>query len=201
MTTSANPTVRLLAEAQDGSREALGRLLQACRGYLLRIARQALDPALAAKGGASDLVQETFLEAHRDFERFRGTSETELLAWLRRLLLNNLANFARHYRGTGKRHLGREVVLDPGNSSTAPDRGLIAATPSPSGQAVTREQAEALERALGRLPEEHFRVLALRNQERLTFEEIGARTGRSADAARRLWVRAVERLQQELGEC
>src|SRR5437870_8093656 len=89
-----------LAEARAGSPEALGQMLEACRGYLLLVAQRELAPDLRAKGGASDLVQETFLEAQRDFPRFSGRSEAELLAWLRRLLLNNLANFTRHYRAT-----------------------------------------------------------------------------------------------------
>src|SRR5262249_58319869 len=95
-------TVQQLDEARAGSRAALGRVLEACRGYLMMIARQELDRDLQAKGSASDLVQETFLEAQRDFDRFSGTTEEELLAWLRRLLLNNIANFTRPYRDTDK---------------------------------------------------------------------------------------------------
>src|SRR4051812_46159075 len=61
-----------IRRARAGSHEALGQLLDGCRGYLLRIARDELDPRLQAKGGASDLVQETFLEAQRDFAAFTG---------------------------------------------------------------------------------------------------------------------------------
>src|SRR6516225_2042707 len=91
-----------LAAACAGSREAVGQALEACRGYLLLIAQRELGPQLQAKGGASDLVQETLLEACRDFARFQGDSEAELLQWLRRLLLNNLADFTRLYRDTDK---------------------------------------------------------------------------------------------------
>ncbi len=79
-----------LEEARDGSPEAMGRLLEDYRQYLLLVAQRELDPALRAKGGASDLVQETFLEAQRDFPQFTGTRDDELRVWLRRLLLNNL---------------------------------------------------------------------------------------------------------------
>jgi DNA-directed RNA polymerase specialized sigma24 family protein len=64
---------------------------------------QELDPELRAKGGGSDLVQETFLKAHRHFDQFHGRAEEELLAWSRRLLLNNLADFRRRYQETQKR--------------------------------------------------------------------------------------------------
>src|SRR5271166_2506287 len=103
MAAQPDPTASQLAAARSGSRQALGALLEACRGYLLLVARQELDPPLLAKGGASDLVQQTFLEAHRDFARFHGKSEEELLAWLRQLLLHNLADFTRRYREVAKR--------------------------------------------------------------------------------------------------
>jgi hypothetical protein len=69
----------LLAAARRGSREALGQSLEACRRYLLAIADRQLDQDLQAKGGASDLVQETFLEAQRDFGQFHGPSPDELI--------------------------------------------------------------------------------------------------------------------------
>src|SRR5579871_1471767 len=90
--------VRWLAAARAGSNDALGQALEACRDYLLLIAQQEMDLQLRAKGGASDIVQETFLEAQRAFENFQGTSEEELRAWLRRILLNNLGDFTRRYR-------------------------------------------------------------------------------------------------------
>ena len=92
-------------EAAAGSPEALGSLLEMCRPYLLGVGNQQLEMDLQAKAGASDLVQETFLEAQRDFRGFHGGNEAELLAWLRQILLNNFANLRRHYRDTDKRDL------------------------------------------------------------------------------------------------
>jgi RNA polymerase sigma-70 factor (ECF subfamily) len=187
-----------LPAARAGSREALGQALEICRGYLLHVANQGLDQDLRAKGGASDLVQETFLEAQRDFDRFLGSSEQELLAWLRLLLLHNVANFTRRYRGTDKRSVGREVGLEGAESPAGRTGELATDTPSPSREAMAHEQAENIKQALERLPEDYRRVLVLRNQERRPFGEIGPLLGRSAEAARRLWARAVERLQREL---
>lgn len=189
---------RQLPAARAGSREALGQLLEACRGYLLRIANEGLGSDLQAKGGASDLVQETFLEAHRDFGRFHGNTEAELLAWLRCLLLNNVANFARGYRATEKRQIGREVPLQGADSSSGGEPGLATDTRSPSMEAMAREKAEAVARALERLPDDYRRVITLRNQERRDFDAIGRLMTRSTDAARRLWSRAIERLEREL---
>jgi RNA polymerase sigma-70 factor (ECF subfamily) len=188
---------RRLAEARAGSREALGQAFEACRRYLLLIAEHELGPELRAKGGASDLVQETFVEVQRDFARFGGATEEEWRAWLRQLLLHRLANFRRRFRQQ-KRTATREVALEAGPSSAERGGGLAAGGPSPSTLASDREQALALDRALGRLPEDYRQVLALRYQEHLSFEDIGRRLQRSANAARKLWWRAVERLQQEM---
>jgi RNA polymerase sigma-70 factor (ECF subfamily) len=179
--------------------EALGQALEEFRHYLLRIAEQELAPDLRAKGGASDLVQLTFLEAQRDFAKFHGDSAPELRAWLRCLLVDNLANFERHYRATAKRRVAREVALDPGSSSPLPGGAAYANTPSPSEEAMAQERAQALQWALEQLPEEYRRVITLRHYEQLPFEEIGKRMERSPEAARKLWSRAIERLRQELG--
>jgi len=187
-----------LAQAQAGSRDALGQALEACRGYLLLVADRELSPDLKAKGGASDLVQETFIEAQKDFARFQGKSDAEFLAWLRCLLQHRLANFARRYRKTQKRGLGREVALAPGDSSSSGTDNLAGDTPTPSRQAMAREQVEALERVLARLPADYRQVIALRYQDELSFEEVGRIMQRSADAVRKLWWRALGRLRDEL---
>jgi RNA polymerase sigma-70 factor (ECF subfamily) len=188
---------RWLAEARAGDREALGQALEACRRYLLLVAERQLDPDLRAKGGASDLVQETFLEAQRDFGGFQGTSSPELRAWLRRLLLNNLGHFTRRYRATGKRAIGREVGLQAEDSADTPLPEPAADTPSPSVEAMAQEQAAALRQALERLPQDYRQVIALRYLEGRSFEEIGRLLHRSPDAARKLWARAMERFREE----
>jgi RNA polymerase sigma-70 factor (ECF subfamily) len=186
-----------LAQARAGSSEALGRVLEAYRDYLLLVADRELAAELRAKGGASDLVQDTFLEAQRDFAQFRGESADELRAWLRRLLLNNLAVFARRYRDTAKRQLGRELSLGD-DASGGQEAALPGDTPTPSTHAMAHEQAEALSRAIARLPEEYRQVVTLRYQDRLGYEEIGRLLGRSADAARLLFTRAIARLKLEM---
>jgi RNA polymerase sigma-70 factor (ECF subfamily) len=196
---TAPDVARWLPEAQAGSQEALGHVLDACRAYLLLIAGQELATDLCAKGSASDLVQETLLEACRDFARFEGHSEKELCSWLRRLLLNNLANFARRYRDTAKRQAAAELPLDGGGSSAHwAAANLPGDDATPSAHAVAQEQAQAVQRALERLPADQRQVIVLRYQEELPFEEIGRRLSRSANAAEKLWLRAIERLRQEL---
>lgn len=185
------------AAARRGSPEALGELLELCRRYLLQIANAQLDSKLQTKFGASDLVQETFLEAQRVFDRFQGDSPVELRAWLRAILLNKLADGERHFRGTAKRQLGREVGLSADSgSSPEPTAGL----PTPSMVMMQGERAVALTAALQRLPEDYRQVIVWRQIEDLAFEDIAARFGRSVDAVRKLWWRAIQQLQHELGD-
>jgi len=187
----------VLAAARAGSRDALGRALEACRRYLLGVAEGELDPDLSAKGGASDLVQETFLEAQRDFAGFKGSSAEELRAWLRQVLLHNVGAFTRRYRTTGKREVARELTLGADGSWAGIERVPAGSTLSPSGVAIEHERALALRRALERLPEEYRLVVVLRFEQGRSFEEIGRLTDRSPDAARKVWSRAMERLRQE----
>jgi RNA polymerase sigma-70 factor, ECF subfamily len=197
MTSPSDDLDQRLLDARDGSPEALGDVLEACRAYLLGIADRELDGPLRAKGGASDLVQETFLEAQRDFPRFQGKSEAELLAWLRRMLLNNLANFARHFRSTEKRRLDREVAIDPHASASTATPLPASDTPTPSVEVMTDERNRALTDALARLPDDYRQILTLRYLEGCSFEEIGARMQRTSNAVRKLWSRAVVKLQDE----
>jgi RNA polymerase sigma-70 factor (ECF subfamily) len=186
---------KCIALARAGSREALGRLLDWCRPYLLLVSNRELDSDLYAKAGPSDVVQQTFLEAQQDFADFRGTSEADLLAWLRGILRHNLASLHRHYHGTAMRCYDREIPLD-----YAAEEGLVSPSASPCGKAVAHEQLEALEQALARLPDDYRQTIELHHHQGRTFAEIGVLLDRSAEAARKLWARAIDRLQQELGD-
>jgi RNA polymerase sigma-70 factor (ECF subfamily) len=190
-----------LAAARAGSREALGQLLSQYHYYLLQVARRQLARDLQAKGDASDLVQETFLEAQRFFDRFEGHSGAELRAWLRCVLVHQTAKVGRRFRTTQKRRLAREVHLDPSNPFVAAECLPPANVPSPSAHLMARERQELLLRALERLPEDYRQVMLLRYQQELTFEEVGREMRRSADAVRMLWARALERLKHELRSC
>ena len=70
---------QLLESARGGDRVALGQLLELYRRYLTLLARLQIGRRLQGKVDAADLVQDTFLEAHRHFARFRGTVEAELI--------------------------------------------------------------------------------------------------------------------------
>jgi RNA polymerase sigma-70 factor (ECF subfamily) len=189
----------LLARARAADRGALGELLALYQNYLRILARTHLHEFPSARCDASDLVQETLIEALRDFPRFAGTTERELLAWLRRILARNLADQVKHHKAkirTFERQESLEGLLE--RSSSAVHAALVEGVSSPSTRASRREQAVLLADALERLPADYREVIVLRNFQALAFEAVAACMGRSAGAVRMLWARALERLHREL---
>jgi len=178
-----------VALSRPASPTGLGQLLEEYRPYLLAIARQELSPQLAGKVGASDLVQDTIVRGLQHFDAFAGTTREQLAGWLKQILLNRARNAARDFAAE-KRDVGREEPVDS-RIAAGSDR-------SPSRQAISGEQQERFEAAVGRLGDDLRRVIQWRHQENLTFGEIGRRLDRSEDTARRLWARAIEQLQREL---
>jgi RNA polymerase sigma-70 factor, ECF subfamily len=180
--------------ARRGDREALGRALSSVRDYLLLVANEGLDPALKGKGNASDLVQETFLLAQRGVQNFRGRTAGEWRQWLRKILMRNMAQERRRFTATAKRMVQREVTIPEKLQLEYP--GYIE---TPSRDMALRELEAALIAGLNRLPEHHRAVVIWHQREGLSFEEIGRRCGNSAEAARKLWTRALGQLRKELG--
>src|SRR5262245_18602047 len=98
MTKEPDPE-ELLRQARAGSKPALGSLLELYSSYLELLARLQIGRRLQGKVDAADLVQETFLRAHQFFEQFEGSTEAELVAWLRQILASRLADLVRRYHG------------------------------------------------------------------------------------------------------
>jgi RNA polymerase sigma-70 factor (ECF subfamily) len=166
-------------------------LLETFRPYLAAIARDVLPADLGGKVGASDVVQETIIKGYERFAQFQGTTREEFARWLRAILRNHIANVIEAYN-VQKRDVSRE---QPGNSGVAD-----ATCFSPSGAALSREEQERLNAALASLPAVSQTVILLRHRDDYTFAEIGAAIDKSEEAARKIWTRAVERLQLAL-EC
>lgn len=189
-----------MARAGDG--DARGACLDTFRTYLKLLARAQLSRRLQGKADPSDIVQQTFLDAHRNFGKFRGSTEAELAAWLRCILAGNLANHLRHYVGTKQRDARLEdaLAVELNDASGLLERGLAVACSSPSRQAVRREVCVLLANALEDLPEDYRTVIVLRHLDGLPFAEVASRMGRSLASVQNLWVRALARLRKGMGE-
>jgi RNA polymerase sigma-70 factor (ECF subfamily) len=191
----------LLDRARGGDELAGGQLLSGFERYLTLLARVQVGRRVQGKVDPADLVQEVFLEAHRQIKNFRGTTEAELLAWLRRILAGQIALMLRRYLGTKGRDvtLERDLAGQLDESSQAMGNGLAAAGSSPSQHVAKREQAVLLADALDKLSDSYREVIVLRHLEGLTFPQVAARMGRSEDSVQKLWVRALAGLRQKLG--
>ncbi len=198
---NVEPGVAELIElARGGDAGSRDRLFEMCRNYLAIVARSQVETWLRVKVDASDLVQQTMLEAHRDFERFEGGSEQEWLAWLRGILKHNAADFVRQYRGTAKRQARREVRFrDPADSRSpgAPEPAADDATPSQEFLQLDNELRVTA--AVAELSLDYREVIVLRNLQRLSFNEVAERMGRSRPAVQMLWMRAIKKLQEAMG--
>ena len=167
--------------------------------WLKLLARLEIDSRFHGKFSASDAVQQTMMEAWRDWNAFRGSEHAQRLAWLRKILAHQLAHLARRYAGAQKRDVSREVSLEHSltQSSVRLENMLAADLTSPSNALIAREREVMVAQVLDRLPEEYREVIVLRNLENRGYAEIAAHMQRSEGAVRMLWVRALERLRKE----
>lgn len=178
-----------------------GQQLERFRSYLLLLARRQLQGHTAPHLDASDLVQQTLLEAHRQSEAFRGTTDAERAAWLRQILAHNLAD-AEKALHRQKRDVGRERSLeaDLANSSNGLARFLAADQSSPSRKINHVEEALRLAQALAQLPELQREALVLQYWHGYTLKQIGEHLDRTPVAVAGLLKRGLQRLRQLLAE-
>jgi RNA polymerase sigma-70 factor (ECF subfamily) len=186
---------------QDDVTEDTARPLQRYRDYLQMLARLQLDVRLQAKMDASDLVQQTLLQAHAHHAQFRGTSEQEWLGWLRSILANTLAAAARRFAADA-RDLNRERSLESAleTSSSRLDQWLAANHSSPSERVDRAEQLLRLAGALAQLPPDQRRVIELHHLQGHSVAEVAEVLERSKPAIMGLLFRGLKQLRERLRE-
>jgi RNA polymerase sigma-70 factor, ECF subfamily len=179
----------------------LAEQLPEFRDYLRLLARAQLNPRLQAKLDASDLVQQTLLEAHRDLGQFRGTSPAEMAAWLRQILARNLANAARDL-GRGKRDVSREESLERRleESSVRLESWLADSGLSPSDQVSRNEMLLRLSSALLGLSPAQREAVELRYLHGWALKDIAEHLQRTPAAIAGLLHRGLNELRKQLIE-
>jgi RNA polymerase sigma-70 factor (ECF subfamily) len=175
--------------------------LEAYRDYLRMLASIQLGPRLQTKVDASDIVQQTLLEAIKCQGQFRGESEAELTAWLRAILANVLAAAARRY-SAGARDLTRERPLqaDVELSSSRLEFLLSADQTSPSERTIRSEDLVGLARALARLPPDARQVIEMHHLQGLALSAIADSIGRTRPAVAGLLFRGIKKLRELLAD-
>lgn len=181
----------------DDARDPLP--LERYREYLRLLAGLQLDQRIRSKVDSSDVVQETLLKAHQARDQFRGQSDGELAAWLRRILANTLADAARKFhRQQGPSQRSLEQALE--RSSLHLEAWLAASGRSPGQQAVRNEQLLKLAEALARLPDDQRIALELKHLQGCSVAEVSEQMGRSRASVVGLLFRGLKGLRELLDE-
>jgi RNA polymerase sigma-70 factor (ECF subfamily) len=185
----------LVRRVRDGDEAAARELFERHLPALRSKARARLPAALRGKVGASDVVQEAWLAAFLDLAGFEDRGDGSFAAWLRTILERRVADEVRRHAGAKKRDARREVRLVTEAARLEPDRRQA----TPSVEVRDAEEKVRLRAIVDSLSEDYATVIRLVHQEGLTLVEAGARMGRTPDATRKLYSRAMVRLADRIG--
>jgi RNA polymerase sigma-70 factor (ECF subfamily) len=193
----SSETTRLLEQIRDGDRDAFEKLFARHRPYLRQVVSLRLDPKLRARVDASDVVQETHLEAVRRLPDYLERRPMPFRLWLRKTAHERLLMIERHHVDAQRRAVGREVAL-PDRSSLQLFGQLLAAGSTPSQQLSRAELARRVRQAVARLADIDKEILLMRNLEGLSNHEVAQVLEIAPAAASQRYGRALLRLRKLL---
>jgi len=203
MPASKSDTVVLLERARAGDADAVNELLIRNRHRLRKMVGVRLDARLAARVDPSDVVQETLLEAHRQFPEYLRTLPVPIYPWLRGLALRKLIRVQREHLGAQKRSVRREETLVPllsEDSVAILARRLFSKDSGPAGRVVRAEQQARVRESLTRLDSLDRELLIMHYMEQLSIGEIGSVLAIGESAVKMRHLRALRRLRALLEE-
>jgi RNA polymerase sigma-70 factor (ECF subfamily) len=202
-TEDADDVRRMLGQAAAGDAAGWRVLLDRYHDRLRRMVAVRLDPRLHGRFDPSDVLQDTYLDAHARLVDYLRDPKLPFFLWLRYLTGHHLGRLHRDHLGRQVRDAGREVSLFrgamPEASSAALAAQLMGRECRPSEAAVLAERQLRLQEALNAMDPLDREVLALRHFEHLTRAETAAVLGISEAAAAKRYLRALERLRETLG--
>jgi RNA polymerase sigma-70 factor (ECF subfamily) len=184
----------LIRRVVAGDAASAGVLFDRHAPALRASVRQRMPAAMRAKVGESDVLQEAWLAAFMSLGKFEDRGDGSFAAWLRRILDRKLVDEVRRHTDAAMRDARREERLATDAGVAEPDQ------PSPSGEVAAAEQSARIRAVVDALPSDYAVVIRLIHQDGLTLVEAGERMGRSADAVRKLYGRAMECLAERAGD-
>jgi RNA polymerase sigma-70 factor (ECF subfamily) len=185
-------TVHVLVETGDGA-------LDPFRSYLYLLARAHLDPRMLHEVDASDLVQQTLMDAYGKKSQFRGETDAQFAAWLRQILIRNLKDALRHER-RAKRDVARQRSLDAAieDSFRRAESWLAASQSTPSQHFARKEELLRLADALAELPDAQRDAVIFRHLQGMSLAEVASQLDRSESAVAGLVYRGLNKLHDLL---
>lgn len=198
----ASSEAELLRQARAGNSASLGRLLDQHRDRLRKLVLLRMDPMLRGRIDASDVIQETQMEAARRLGEYLRDPAVPFFVWLRFLCTQRLAMLRRFHLTAQGRTVARERSIfgkgRTGASSAALAARLLGRLTQPSAAALRAELKRRLHAALAALEPLDREILTLRHLEQLSAAEAAATLGIREEAAKKRHVRALLRLKKSL---
>ncbi|MBI2192518.1 MAG: sigma-70 family RNA polymerase sigma factor [Planctomycetes bacterium] len=196
-------TQQILQQVRKGEAEAVDRLLSRHRDALRRMVEFRLDRALASRVDASDIIQETLIEANRRLADYMKNPAMPFHLWLRYIARDHLIAAQRRHQGAQRRSVNRERSLaDPAFSDCSSvdlAARLRAAGPTPAAEAIRKELEHRFQEALSGLGGDDREVILMRHFEHLSNQEVAQTLGLTEQAASMRYLRALRRLRDRLG--
>jgi RNA polymerase sigma-70 factor (ECF subfamily) len=199
MRSNSPETQELLDQARDGDSAAVERLLTAHREPVRRMIDLRLDPAIAARVDASDVVQDVLLEASRRLDDYLARPVMPFYLWLRHIAKDHIIDAHRRHRQAQRRGVDREQPMVPaalaGKSSVELAGRLMDPERTPASAAIQHELERRLHAALLELDEADREVILMRHFEQLSNQDVAASQGLTEAAASMRYLRAMRRLR------
>jgi RNA polymerase sigma-70 factor, ECF subfamily len=193
-----NSTIGLIAAARGGDADALGALLEQHRDRFRIIARVKLDSAVRGRIDPSDVIQQTFLAAKRDFHQFIGEASGQFEAWLNTILDHNVSNIIQFHARAQRRSVFRERRLNNQHDRESDSEPLPGNNSSPSQHLARIELREFVVKTLDQLPTAEKEAVRMRYLDDLSLDEIATQLDRSKQAVAGLLKRGLRRLRTEM---
>ena len=195
---NTDETQQLLAAVRAGDATSRNQLLERHREALRRMIALRMDPRLAPRVDASDIVQDVLVEANRRLSDYLAKAGMPFHLWLRHLAKDRM------HRGAARRSLDREQALErPANDEHSAfdlaamirDREL-----TPAAAATHHELEQRFQAAVEQLEDTDREVILMRHFEQLSNGEVAQALELSDAAAGMRYLRAMRRLRELLQE-
>jgi RNA polymerase sigma-70 factor (ECF subfamily) len=195
-------TDRLLDDARKGEPGAVDKLLGEFRAPLRQVVELRLDPAVARRVDASDIVQDVLIEANQRLAEYLKKPDMPFHLWLRHLAQDRIIDTHRRHRLAQRRSVDREQpIARPAwadESSVSLVAQLIDTERTPTSEAIRLELQRRLNAAIDQLTDDDREIILMRHHEGLSNQDVAGALGLTEAAASMRYLRALRRLRTVL---